>query len=286
MSDHELLFHYTNGVGLQGIVNARAIWVSDVEFLNDAQELQFGRHQLHHALIGQADAIAPVRNIGNAEWSRASVMRVAAAHFSSDDSLAKSGYFSVYAACFCESPDLLSQWRGYAAGNGFALGFERKALAKLQIEDGQGTLVELAQIKYGDPAIPPMIESVLASVAPQPAGHPSVLGYHRAATVVLPALAKVKHQAFVEEQEWRLIATSDVLTELSFRIGPGWIVPLYTCAFPVEALRKVALGPGPNQLLRERGLRKLLAAHEFEHTEVASSRAPFRSCMYSSGRAT
>ena len=29
-----------------------------------------------------------------------------------------------YAFCFCKHPDLLSQWRGYSAGGGYAIGFD------------------------------------------------------------------------------------------------------------------------------------------------------------------
>ena len=54
-----------------------------------------------------------------------------------------------------------------------------------------------------------MVERVLDSVAPQPTAHPGVTGFYAAGTVVLPTLAQVKHEAFTEEREWRLITTSE-----------------------------------------------------------------------------
>jgi hypothetical protein len=41
----------------------------------------------------------------------------------------------VYAMCFSEAPDLLSQWRGYASGGGYNLGFSLEALEKVAAKE-------------------------------------------------------------------------------------------------------------------------------------------------------
>lgn len=38
-----------------------------------------------------------------------------------------------YAFCFCKQPDLLSQWRGYSAGGGYAIGFDIDPLGRTLI---------------------------------------------------------------------------------------------------------------------------------------------------------
>src|SRR4051812_47406897 len=43
------LFHYTDATGLIGVLEHRAMWASDVRYLNDSSELEHGL-----ALIGQA----------------------------------------------------------------------------------------------------------------------------------------------------------------------------------------------------------------------------------------
>ena len=49
-----LLFHYTSGVVLKGIVETKVLWGTDVEFLNDWQELRFGREELCQSSLCQS----------------------------------------------------------------------------------------------------------------------------------------------------------------------------------------------------------------------------------------
>ena len=37
-----VLFHYTNAVGMKGIINNRSFWSTDAYFLNDNIELKYG----------------------------------------------------------------------------------------------------------------------------------------------------------------------------------------------------------------------------------------------------
>ena|ERR1700732_3664945 len=37
-----ILYHYTNTVGLQGILKSRSLWASDYRFLNDTREFHYG----------------------------------------------------------------------------------------------------------------------------------------------------------------------------------------------------------------------------------------------------
>ncbi len=269
------LFHYTNSAGFLGIVRSGQLWASDAEFLNDAQELQYGREQLYRALLEQAASTEHLHQPGSAEASRATVMRSAAAHLFPGGPFASKAYHAVYVACFCDDGDVLSQWRGYASGGGYALGFDRDILGSVAIGD-LATEPEVSPVQYGASAIPAMVETVLSSVAPFPTGHPGATGFGRAASVVLPALARVKHQAFAEEREWRLITTSQATIGISFRSGPRWPVPYIPCTLPVGALQRVVMGPGPDAGLRERGLNKLLSANGLEDVQVGRSEAPFR----------
>jgi hypothetical protein len=55
----EILYHYTTAAGLMGIVQSRTLRATNAEFLNDAQELQFGRSRLRDALLERAEELAP-----------------------------------------------------------------------------------------------------------------------------------------------------------------------------------------------------------------------------------
>ena len=111
----ELLYHYTNIEGLYGILSTNCLWASNINYINDSTEYSYGIGLLNDVLN---------RTINNIQ----------------DDTLKKylshiDGvmYFkkqSTYCISFCENKDLLSQWRGYTAGNtGVSIGFSNQEFA-------------------------------------------------------------------------------------------------------------------------------------------------------------
>jgi hypothetical protein len=132
MSDRDVLYHYTTPVGLIGIVEDKGLWATDVEFVNDAQELRFGREELGKALLEKANELSPAGSsatvAGGPDESRATVMRSVADHLEPGGIFLRKPAHSVYVACFCEEGDLLSQWRAYGPSGGYAIGFRTSNL--------------------------------------------------------------------------------------------------------------------------------------------------------------
>lgn len=291
-----LLYHYTTATGLKGIVDDGSIRASDAEFLNDAMELRFGRDELHEALIAEAERIAPEADLnlgGGAEYSRATVMRSAASHLRPDGIFLSKQAHSVYVACFCEGGDLLSQWRGYAAEGGYAIGFSSAALrdigpitTTLEVTgeeggildhlDGPSLEVRLVQVSYGPDAIAPVVRRVVETVAPHPVGHPGSKGWAQA-LVVLPELATIKHAAFEEECEWRLLVVgSQGLENVQFRIGALGLIPYIPLSLPTNSIAEIVIGPGPHPDVREHGVIRFLAMNGIDDVSVRHSSAPYR----------
>ena len=292
-----LLYHYTTATGLKGIVDDGAIRASDAEFLNDAMELRFGRDELHEALIAEAERIAPEADLdlrGGAGYSRATVMRSAASHLRPDGIFLSKQAHSVYVACFCEGGDLLSQWRGYAAEGGYAIGFSSGALRDigpitttlkaiseegriLDHLEGPSLEVRLVQVSYGPDAIAPVVRRVVETVAPNPVGHPGSKGWAQALLVVLPELATIKHAAFEEEHEWRLLVVgSQGLENVQFRIGALGLIPYIPLSLPTNSIAEIVIGPGPNPDVREHGVIRFLAMNGLDDVSVRHSSAPHR----------
>jgi hypothetical protein len=188
-------------------------------------------------------------------------------------------YHVVYVTCFCEEDDLLSQWGRYADAGGYAVGFRVSDLTEAEpAEPGSGGGVidaplRLLQVHYGDDAKHDAISEVLATIAPHGVGHPGVQGYIREQTILLPSLAGIKHPAFSEEKEWRLVLVSDQ-HQPSFRPGPLGVTPYVSLRYPPGAVAEVIVGPGPEQGLREQGVKQLF--RDDADVEVRSSAAPFR----------
>lgn len=53
----EIVYHYTDAAGLLGIVSTGTLWMADIEFLNDAEELTYAREPFLGALRDTADRL-------------------------------------------------------------------------------------------------------------------------------------------------------------------------------------------------------------------------------------
>lgn len=201
----QTLYHYTTLAGLLGIIGSGNLRATDVQFLNDAQELRYGRDDLCAELQRYADDLDPPGSDPEADdgrlKARATVAR-SASEYLGQGKLTDQGE-SVYVACFCGNGDLLSQWRGYGTGGGYALGFKRAALAQLASADPNGDHgwslstdgsqagAGLVRVQYGPSAVEAMCRRVVANVSPRPVGHPGSHGWAAAVVLAIPALAGV-----------------------------------------------------------------------------------------------
>jgi hypothetical protein len=264
-----VLYHYTSAQGLAGIIppnswnvghpdvdskleGAALLQASDVRFMNDSQELRFG------ASIFERRFRVAATNQAVPEKVRALALRLA--DTVSDPDLFGKGNLRCFAACFCKSGDLLSQWRGYAGGvGGFALGFTRDALTKhsyvLTPHFSQWGMVPLAVLKpvvYGDDAGEAAADAfirLLQDPDSQPGlMRPSIddprMGFWVMLQYVLQEIAVVKHKAFSEEREWRLFWSGDQRWPPNIRTRASGLVPYLDIA--VNAVKLTAA--------KERGL--------------------------------
>ena len=106
-----VLYHYTSGRGLLGIIERREIWLSDCAYLNDRSELKHADHILR-AIISDLKSAD-----NNSPGVLAGLDAIAA--YSTDGHFTRPLSFSV-----SEEGDLLSQWRGYCPhSGGYSIGF-------------------------------------------------------------------------------------------------------------------------------------------------------------------
>lgn len=122
----DTLFHYTNAAGLLGILKGHSFWATDYRFLNDAQEAVYARD----IFIEEVEAVEnPALQPGHPVHDDPAAFAPAFNEFK--ESLIQelnSPSRPVYVTCFCESGDLLSQWRAYGAGHGYAIEVKADAL--------------------------------------------------------------------------------------------------------------------------------------------------------------
>jgi hypothetical protein len=270
-----LIFHYTNTSGLLGIVRQRALWATDAEYLNDSKELRHGREEVVAVLRSAASRLMHEEGAaeGSTTLSRAEVMLTAASSLEREE---HRSYWGPYVACFCESGDLLSQWRAYAEGGGWALGFDSSLLPARVIEvDDDVEMLE--KVRYGKAGIDQAVERVMARIAPGPSAHPGTHGDYRAHVVCRRELACAKDGAFEEEREWRLIIEQESEHQrLAFRAGHLGLTPYVSVDWPSAALRRVIAGPGAHMELRTSAAKRMLQDEGLGQVDVGPSEAPFR----------
>ena len=195
----EIIYHYTNDVGLRGILETGQLWLTDIFNLNDPSELS---HSLSHAvniLNGKAAKGPPE--------SQVFAKRFAAFHHEGLQQIAH------YFVCsFSSDGDELGQWRAYADnGRGYALGFDARVLEKDFHKDNGATF----PVTYKDAVLVAihreMIDSMFDLISlPQGQNLEAAtvdmyleeLSGHLSIYAVLAALT-FKHEAYKNEREYR-----------------------------------------------------------------------------------
>ncbi|UGQ39385.1 DUF2971 domain-containing protein [Rhodococcus aetherivorans] len=306
----DVLYHYTDPRGLLGILGdpyspPRAsrkrtygkLWATDLRFLNDAQELKFAapiltemlRHQADHsslppAVVERLRHLADVVEEGRFELAWHEKAKEAWPHV----------------VCFCEDGDLLSQWRGYGdGGGGYSIGFSREAVSslftadKLRIENekdfdlARSPVSPPMKVAYGEEDARDTLEKAVQEFTD---GLVSVeegdtkLSQDTFVLVCQTYLAAVKHEAFEEECEWRVIVDRDGTDHPEFRTGKLGLVPYAEVLFPIgesatSPVREVVVGPSDSEEVRDlraQAVRRLLDSVGLTSAEVRLSDAPFR----------
>jgi hypothetical protein len=277
----DTLFHYTTAAGLLGILQDANIWATDLRFLNDAQESIYARDIVVGAVEGMEN---PVRNPSHfAHENGENAIEEYARYQELVLRGLKGSEFGVYVACFCESGDLLSQWRGYGRDHGYAIEITKEAL-----RDSVGGMptyspaTGLFKVQYGLDAANEISGKAIEEMAGYNLNHPGVKA-HFSAMAISSMLAQVKHPGFTEEEEWRLVVGLEVVGAPTsgpgatlFRATPMAIVPYLKIPLRCESIVSIRVGPGENAEVRASGIRRILTTLGSSAT-VTHSEVPLRS---------
>jgi Protein of unknown function (DUF2971) len=285
------VWHYSDAEGAAGIIDRQELWATDGLFMNDLSELQLV-HELFNTVFRVKDFRGRVADVD--EWA---ALRAAfdgtVESFQTDP--------GVYAVCFCQQGDLLSQWRSYGRhGGGYSLGFSSAALAALD-QAVVGTLdffkvmydrddQHVAIFRFCDTATQ-FLERYLESCSAEERLLAIEETGTRLGTMAQWFAARVKDSAFQEEQEWRLIyrmpstADKEVAYDRQFRATGRGLLPYVKLPlaeirgksddpgpFPLERVR---MGPTANSELAGRAMNYLLKDRGFD-IQVEPSLIPLR----------
>lgn len=295
------LYHYTDTTGLVGIVSGQQLWMSNAEFLNDSAEIRYGAGVLELAIRAEINNLP--ESTSNFDILRSAYVRA----LSDLESLSHGagGFIGLQCniACFCEEPDLLSQWRGYSVGGGYCIQFDTAKLRVLDNRDAGGyeatahfwqgkpygehngidaRNLRLTQVAYGDGGTSDELSrQIVTNVSTYVAGQdwsrqgefPHDVFISR--DFILPWVANFKHESFREEREWRMVVV-DPPAVSNFRAGPNGVTPFSRLDIPTGAITGVVIGPSTNPDLTERGLSTMLWSNGLHAASVSHSQSPYR----------
>lgn len=251
------LWHYTTWRGLQGIASDRAIRATDYRFLNDRRELRVAGP----ATQRQFDEGHSILHQGG-EMNGAQFLSVLRTHNNGGEPIKVEvpPEGPAYVTSFCTKPDLLSQWRGYGGGQGYALGFRFEDLQSVARNTSEAHLLKT---HYLDPDNPP-----------QPSSGPDEEGKTVLSVV---HLAQIKHRSFKEEKEWRLFVEGSTELPREYRADGGGPTPYVQISLGTVRPEVVMIGPGGMTKKRHReAMRGFLASQEWDAVRVKVSKTPLR----------
>ncbi len=279
-----IIYHYTNDVGLRGILESGCFWLTDVFDLNDPSEMNYGFSQAIKVLNTKA-AIGPPEAKKFAELFES---------FATAGNIQRVAHF--FLCSFSAHKDDLGQWRAYADnGRGYAMAFDRKMLAQAFFEasdssqPGNGSFPVLY-----DEALLTKIFGQLIDVAFPLISIPC--GRNLKTTVAesyvlqlkkwlvfyaLQAMVFFKHEAYKCEKEYRILQINRADKEVSvkFRQRPYSLVRYREFDWKSKissALKQIMVGPSADREKATQFAQACVGEFHGGDIEIIHSEIPYR----------
>jgi hypothetical protein len=228
-----VLYHYTGGDGLKGIISERSMRCSYLDVLNDPMEYRYGENLIKDMISNY---------IGKEQDERIKKALTTIIDFTS----VRNFTHKIFIACFCENNNLLSQWRGYGDnGVGYNLGFmfdseTQYYLDPEHLDKTQNVILRKVvynideQTKLIDDYLLNLIEGLKKTLVKE--------GVHKIAdpkfdyspisilccNLLIDMMLSMKNPKFEEENEWRLLRVtlnSDARSMYKFQVNKNELFP-------------------------------------------------------------
>lgn len=275
------LYHYTSLTGAKGIVDTGYLRATEIRYFSDAAEM---KHAGDHLSWG----ISFLEGFGNSNQTLLDQLREWLAE------RLNAGHM-LYVGCFTANGNLLSQWRSYCPpAKGVSLGFDPAKLST----SATSQRWQLGKCIYDKKEKESIVMLILTEIerlakergentdrskrAPANSFHDV---FEEIESDLLLAAALLKHPAFQEEQEWRLVSpviSNYVEAPIEYREGPSMLVPYMNFRLPEAPDRRVDinhafLGPTPNASISMHSLSNYLSKSQASPRQgLSSCQIPYR----------
>lgn len=241
----ESLFHYTDALAVKSILEKRELWLSDIRFLNDTQEMNDGVEYIVDALSGDVPNVG--LDVGRTLYARDYLMDSFDDHISYgiDDE-------PTFVCSFSKAGNQLSQWRAYG---GYAIEFDRE-LIQGSLELFDCIYDELEKKENASETVREAIHGIATDLTSHGEITPDGVMF---LSMLVRMASTFKNQSFYEEQEVRCAVDVPLSSsKLKFRSKGGILIPYVTLGFPVSAIKAIHVGPMRDQELAYTSMKALV----------------------------
>lgn len=258
-----LLYHYTNPDAFRSIVAGGAcLQATHHRYVNDAGEVAFGIDVARQTLSEIANTMDP------------EVYRKA------DAQIAELLDRDSYIACLSSKPNVLSQWRAYAAnGTGYCIGFRARERLEGYGDEEAFWSNHLVGCLYGREVVAERLRERFAHAI----NHMAKSTSEDRVDILVSFLLRIanryahvaKHEHFQEEAEWRFVVDAPQYDVKYCTTALGLTPYLYTEELTIEEVW-VGPGAGPSPEIAKRTAMQFLARHGMTNAKVEHWASPFR----------
>lgn len=280
-----IIYHYTNDLGLRGILETGQLWLTDIFNLNDPSELH---HGFSHAI-----EILRSRAVTGPPECRTFAERFAA--FALKGGIRGSAHFFICSFSSCR--DDLGQWRAYGDnGRGYVLGFDGKALENGFTKEGEVPIPNNCtfHVMYKDAEVRAihgqLIEKMLDLISLPRGRHlesAAINAYMGELQLCLTMHALrialfFKHAAYENEKEYRFmqIHRADVPPpEVKVRARPYSLVGYREFNWrkvAADSLKQIVVGPAADYEKASQFARDCLRLFQAGTIDITRSEIPYR----------
>ena len=308
--EHPELFHYTSLSSLEGILGTNTLWATHALHLNDSSEMKllFPKIEAQFAvdlkeafgvgLGGQPEMLDEAEKYGGieeiAKRDGSMIVQVMKSLMFGDSTSPGMGIpfitsFAIHKEKYYRQNGMLSQWRGYGCHEPIALVFDTLQLESLLTSECQlfeysswaiASAVyyeENLELKKCFPSLYQAIKNVSGDVALGFGDkEKSLKNFQKLIPKILIAVARLKHQAFSEEEECRIIVgvlheghgeriaelgQSRCLKTILHRPGPFGSIPyieLFRDLSEPLPIKRILIGPSINQVAHLESVKELV----------------------------
>lgn len=268
------LYHYTDLSGLLGIIDTKGFWATNYQFLNDKEEIIYGKKRCQKIL----------------EEMKNQPLKAEQKQFLAD--LWKSIQLDdqdVFSVSFCSKPDLLSQWRGYSQGTtGVSIGFQLKELINYSTPRNDEYFY-IRKVIYDEEIQDKILIDIINAGLEYLQENPYRGGFFLVEDIsrtIKWFISIFKVKSFEEESEWRFTTTNFKDNGpghlVRYRTRGNFILPYVELSLKYRQTEKVNLpieeifvGP-PSNSLTLNSIEYMLKGKGYTNVKLLESGIPFR----------